>query len=635
MLPDIVWIRPWFWLALPVLWYVIWRFQRLRLSKQETFLEWFDPHIFEHLSQHLPTTQKRGVGAALYCAALCLTIFLAGPAVNLIDNERFIEKRGAVIVFDLGLQSLVTDLLPNRLQQARYKIEDLLTSSPNYEYGFIVVGGDAYTVTPLSPDHSTLINQLSSLHPDILPTESLITDVTQLDKGVSAGAKLLSSSGYEDGVILVVSYNPTEQMLTQMTEQKGSFSLAYWQFGTPEGGPIKLSNDKLAKDENDNITILRALPPQTLPSALTWLPTSSSSEDIDKITALIGEQDSQLSKDIDVQFELLTPIDSYFLLPVLLIILAFIRKPNLILGSYLLIALVFVPYSGFTQVNANNSDTVQQYTLPELNIPLDWRPDSLMTQEQLSMRYFNQQNYQKSLQLAQSDTMKSMASLAMNDFEQAKYLLKNPQSPLDHYHLGLAHFALKEYEQALQAFENAIQIEPNMFEAQENFAALKHYLEQGENNQNQNNQGKNGNQESNSQNQSQQSEQQLASSDANNQEKASNDTPIAGRSERQRASKSGGQGSQSMGENSSTDTEKSNFFDDLFISKDKTYGDVDEEDIVQTELFGNLKERPPLDLEGINTVVRKLPNDSSFLLKQRLKLIHEKKQREKADHDNP
>lgn len=635
MLPDIMWIRPWFWLALPMLWFVIWRFQRLRISKKEAFFEWFDPHLFQHLSQTLPSTQKRFVATTLYFAALCLTIFFAGPALNMKDNERFIEKRGAVVVFDLGLESLVTDLLPNRLQQARYKIEDLLTSAPTYEYGFIVVASDAYTVTPLSPDSSTLINQLPLLHPEILPTESLITDSSQLDKGVSAGAELLSSSGYEDGVILVVSYSPIDKMLTQMAAQKGQFSLVYWQFGTPEGGPVKLSNDKLAKDESGNIIILGALPPQTLPDALTWVPASSTSEDIERITALISAQNTQLSKDMDTQFELLTPIDSYFLFPVLVIIFMFLRRPNLILGSYLLAALSFVPNSTFAQVKANDSDNIQAYSVPELKVPFDWRPDNLMTQDQLSMKYFNQKNYQKALQAAQSNTIKSMASLAMNDFEQAKIFLESPQSSIDYYHLALAHFALKEYEEALLAFETAMQKDPQMFEAQENHQALKNYLEQGENSQSQNKQGENGNNESNSQNQSKPSEQQMASNDSDKQKKVSNDTPIAGRNERQRASKSGGQGSQSMGENTSTETEKSNFFDDLFISKDKTYGDVDEQDIVQTELSGNFTERPPLDLEGINTLVRKVPDDSSFLVRQRLKLIHQQKQQEKAEHDKP
>ncbi len=635
MLPDIIWLRPWLWLALPVLWYITWRLQRIQVSKQEAFFEWFDRPLFEHLSQTLPTTQKRWVAIALYFAALCLTIFLAGPALNLNDDERFVEKRGAVIVLDLGPHSLVTDLIPNRLQQAKYKIEDLLTSSPNYDYGFIVVGDDAYTVSPLSPDASTLINQLTSLHPDVMPTESLITDVSQLDKGVRAGAKLLSSSGYEDGVILVVSYSPTDSMLSQMTQQKGPFSLVYWQFGTPEGGPIKRSNDKLAKDDNDNIIVLRALPPQSLPDELNWLNASSNNEDVERITTLISEQDTQLSKDTQTKFELLTPIDSYFLFPVLVILFMFMRRPNLILGSYVMIALLLVPYPGSTQSRANDSSPMQTYDVPELKVPLDWRPDSLITQDQLSMRYFNQQNYQKSLEIAQSYTLKSMASLAMNDFEQAKVFLESPQSAIDYYHLGLAHFALKEFEQALLAFETAMQTDPKMFEAKENYQALKNYLEQEENSQNQNNQGKNGDEESNSQNQSQESEQQLASSDSNSQEQASKDTPVAGRSERQRASKSGGQGSQSMGENSSTETEKSNFFDDLLISKSKTYGDVDEQDIVQTELFGDVTKRPPLDLEGINTVVRKVPNNSSFLLQQRLKLIHDRKQKEKEMHDNP
>jgi len=651
--PEVIWTRPWLGLTLPVFCYIIWQYQSSLKAQNQAFREWFDPHLFEFLSQSVRKVQGPWTSVLLYFGAICLSVFMAGPAIKSDSNASFVENRAVVFVLDIGTDSLATDLAPSRLHHARYKIEDLVAISPSYEYGLVVVGDNAYTISPLSPDTSTLVSQLPALHPSILPRQPELLASTALDKGVNTAIDLLANGGYENGVIIIISYNPSESLLQDISPSVLNYAIGLWQFGTTEGGPIKLLDETLAKDKDGRIIISRAPQLSTLPKDLLLVAHTSTDEDTQHIMRLIERQKTQISHSNESYNQQWTPIDSYFLFPIVIIVVIVLYRPQaFVYQIWYLPVLVLISLSALlSNVNvaiANESDSRAKtedaantsssatLSIPKFTIPMAWRPNMFMDEDHQSMVHLNRGDYALAYQHANSTSLKSIALLALQKFEDAKRLLQrdtqtsdlaNEQfNRVDMYHLGLAHFALGEYEEALVAFEQAMQGEDALNEAEENYLALKQFLEKEQDNGNQDQQGKNGDKASNANNQNNTEQQQQAMGNRQATDQERQDMLAKGDEQRQRAADTGGRGSESSGESVDDDTKSSNFFDDLLISKDKTHGDIDEQDIEQTELFGRLQGRPTLDREGIKAVVRKVPDDPSFLLRQRLRLIEQRRQ---------
>ena len=72
---------------------------------------------------------------------------------------------------DMSYSMYATDIAPNRLTQARFKALDLLQLFKEGETGLIAYAGDAFTVSPLTTDVTTLENLIPSLSPEIMPSK--------------------------------------------------------------------------------------------------------------------------------------------------------------------------------------------------------------------------------------------------------------------------------------------------------------------------------------------------------------------------------------------------------------------------------------------------------------------------------
>ena len=621
MLPEIVFLRPWWALSLPVLLYLVWRALRAKKQEQQAALSWFDLHLLAYLSRQINKRVATWLAPSLYFSALCISLFLTGPAIQARDTQQFLEKRGVVLVLDLGMASLATDIAPSRLHHARYKIEDLLVASPEHEYGLVVAGNDAYTIAPVSPDTATMLDHLNSLDPDLLPTSLRYEDESRLDDGVALASNLLTQSGFERGLVLVLGYGFSDAIVSDMWDKKGSHALAVWQFGTLEGGPIQLSDGKLAVDENQQVIVSRAVQPTSLPSDLVWYSNASSDLDIVQISALIQSQDAFIIKGEGSRVQEWTPIDSYFLFPLIITVFMLLSQPSGLLSVVSLMLVINLCLSPGTI--ATEIEAVPRFSIPVLDLPQKWEIGALLDRDMQSRKLFNQGKYQESYDLAQSSLLKALSLMAMNRFEEAKPLLLAQSTPMDSYYLGLAYFATNELEQALDAFKSAFTKMPDFTEAQENYDAILDWLDcQSDNQQSQGDSSDQAGESGGPKNQDN-----ARQGEGERQDESSQQEPgQSNRSGKQRAETGSEQDAQSDElSDGETQSENSSFSKDQLVSKGKTDGEVNEEDIELQTLYGNLASMPKLDQKNIEAVITKVPNDPRFLLRQRLKYIQQQK----------
>ena len=201
--------------------------------------------------------EKRGSSLVpAISAVVILTIALAGPAWR--EAPTPLKKPGdsLVIVLDLSLSMLATDLEPDRLTRAKRKIRDILAVREGSLTALVVYSGDAHVVTPLTDDSNTLTGMLNVLDPIIMPVQG-----NRADLAVARAQALLEQGAPGQGRILLITDGVSERYLTPISNELADtgFTLSTLAAGTRDGGPIPLARRGFIRD-NGNIVITRTDP---------------------------------------------------------------------------------------------------------------------------------------------------------------------------------------------------------------------------------------------------------------------------------------------------------------------------------------------------------------------------------------
>lgn len=162
------WLHPFWLLALPLLAWLIWRLwhRQQRAGRWQNLL----PVAFHQVllgggkqrSSRLPWL-------ALGLAWLLALLALLGPSWQRAEQVSLKRADPLVVVLQLTPSMLAADVAPNRLQQAKRKLLDLLDSRRDAQTAIVVYAGSAHTLVPLSDDLATTRNLLESLKPSIMP----------------------------------------------------------------------------------------------------------------------------------------------------------------------------------------------------------------------------------------------------------------------------------------------------------------------------------------------------------------------------------------------------------------------------------------------------------------------------------
>lgn len=181
-------------------------------------------------------------------------ITLAGPAWESADTVQREDSASLIMVLQVSRSMLSNDLQPTRLERAKRKIRDILQRYPDRRVALVAYAGSAHLVAPLTRDHTTVINLLDALHPDIMPVRGQQADQALLlaadlraEHGDSATQVLLLSSGIDD-------IDP--ERLDLAADRLGS-SLQVIGIGTADGAPVPLAEGGFMRDDQGRILLPR------------------------------------------------------------------------------------------------------------------------------------------------------------------------------------------------------------------------------------------------------------------------------------------------------------------------------------------------------------------------------------------
>ncbi|MGL4733887.1 MAG: hypothetical protein ACRCWB_02045, partial [Enterovibrio sp.] len=113
------------------------------------------PHL-NHALQLLPEKKAHSPIKIIALSWFLAVIALAGPSFNRQEMPAAQLSEARVLVMEMSQALYATDILPNRLEQAKYKALDMLPHWQEGSTALVSYAGDSYTVSPLTQDAKTL-----------------------------------------------------------------------------------------------------------------------------------------------------------------------------------------------------------------------------------------------------------------------------------------------------------------------------------------------------------------------------------------------------------------------------------------------------------------------------------------------
>jgi Ca-activated chloride channel family protein len=247
------WFRPWWLLLLPVLGWLLWQLwhRKKRAGRWQMILP---PAFHAALLSGGSGRDSKLPWIALGLAWLLAVLALLGPSWQRVEQTSQKPADPLVVILELTPEMLATDVTPNRLEQARRKVLDLLQIRSDAQTAIVVYAGSAHTLVPLSDDLSTSRNLLDALKPSLMPEAG-----HRADLAVLKALALLEQAALGDGRILLVGSSLTEQERLGIRRALIGKSTQFLMLGigTAEGSPITQEDGSFLKDEQGAILVPR------------------------------------------------------------------------------------------------------------------------------------------------------------------------------------------------------------------------------------------------------------------------------------------------------------------------------------------------------------------------------------------
>ncbi|MFZ4076960.1 MAG: VWA domain-containing protein [Legionellaceae bacterium] len=159
-----------------------------------------DAHLLPYLIRNQDVSQKAKKELSLRLTLGSLMILaLAGPSFFNLPVPHYEPIHPHVLLLDLSPSMLKTDIKPNRLNRAKFKLHDLFLEKNTGLMGLIVYTEEPFVASPLTQDTKTIASLLDELTPEIMPIDGL-----RLDRALGEAQKLIQQSGSSHGDILVL-----------------------------------------------------------------------------------------------------------------------------------------------------------------------------------------------------------------------------------------------------------------------------------------------------------------------------------------------------------------------------------------------------------------------------------------------
>jgi Ca-activated chloride channel family protein len=199
------------------------------------------PSLISDLSAH-SSSMLRGRNAALWFIGLVtLIVALARPLLGSYVETRLQRGIQVMVVLDVSTSMLAEDMKPNRLEQAKLTVRELMPHLQGSELGLVLFSGAAFIHFPLTSDYSAARSFLDAAGPQTISRPG-----TALAEGIQVALTGFPSEISGNRVILVLTdgENHEGDALTAAKDAAEAGVIIHTVgYGSPVGEPIPVRDE--------------------------------------------------------------------------------------------------------------------------------------------------------------------------------------------------------------------------------------------------------------------------------------------------------------------------------------------------------------------------------------------------------
>jgi len=401
---------------------------------------------------------KRGSESIQLWMRLILVVFLgigiigaSGPTWKKIEVPGQILETPVVIALDLSQSMMASDIQPNRLERAKFKISDLMDANPRARLALIGFAGTAHTIIPLARDYNIIKSHLDGLSPNIMPFPgSNLSAALQLSDSITAisdapATLILFTDDFSDAIFqdlqqFVGSEKTRVEIVPMNTIGGGDVPV-------PGGKrPFKNQQGEIVHSSINTEIVSKLNSIENIHVNQLTLDNSDMVALAKKISQNLKFQEEENEKKDDwIDYGL------WLVIPLALFVLMWFRRG-------------FVVYSVLIVVGLSACDS-------KISIKNLW-----LTQDYQAQKQYDKGQYSQAAELFTDPLRRGVAYFKVGNYEEAIEAFEMDTTANGAYNLGLAYYKNGDLAAAELAFGKAVELNPDLKDAQENQSMLQNMI---------------------------------------------------------------------------------------------------------------------------------------------------------------
>ena len=404
-------LRPHFmWLMIPLV--VLFIMGLIRIREQIKWKKFIAPVMRPYVIKKGSNSLQRWMQFLSFLVLSSAVVGMSGPSWEKIELPDRILETPLVIALDLSQSMMATDLSPNRLERAKFKIKDLLEADPKVRIALVGFAGTAHTIVPLTRDYKLLDAHLKSLTTEVLPFQG-----TDVQAALSQSKRILDLNDAPGTLIFISDQFDEETFETiQGFSYQADTRVIIIPLGTSSGAEVPRKGSKQALRDASGKVVTSSLDRQIIAKL-------ESLEKVELSELTLDASDMQLlAKSLRQNLQFRENQDDLnsgwkdqglpFMLPLALFLLLWFRKGWVLYVLPILLAL------GSCSNDPSNMSSL-------------WYTDAFRAQS-----FYDTENYEEAALLFEDPMRKGVAYFKAGDYEKAASQFALDSTASGQYNLG-------------------------------------------------------------------------------------------------------------------------------------------------------------------------------------------------------
>jgi Ca-activated chloride channel family protein len=229
----------WLWLAAgaPVL--LAWLHWHAARKRREQLAKIASPAFIGQLTQSHSPGKRRVKEILLLLVWICAGLALARPQWGTVEHANVFVGEDVVFVLDTSLSMTTTDVLPSRMQRAKFAMLDFVQKQSHGRVGLVAFAGSAFLQCPLTFDQDAFEETLMSIDERTIPVPG-----TDIGRALVEADRAMDKNSKRKMVVLVTDGEDLEKTGVEAAKKLATNGVVVFTIGvgTPAGKEIQFVN---------------------------------------------------------------------------------------------------------------------------------------------------------------------------------------------------------------------------------------------------------------------------------------------------------------------------------------------------------------------------------------------------------